>query len=118
MDIVEGRFPSVEDLTGPHRVKVTINYTVDTFFTIESDLNIDNIIGNYEEGVTAESHVDAGNTVVLDSLTLPDGHILESVSGTKYPLDYTPPDANTNTDTTTSGGGGGGGGCFISTINK
>ena len=109
----------IDEFSPPTQVAiVTIEYDIDTFFTIESTLEVNTYVGNYEEGVSKTGSIDFGHTAVITSLTLPAGHTLETASGTTYPLDYTPPGTDTGTTTATTSGGGGGGGCFISNINK
>jgi hypothetical protein len=107
--IVDPGSIDLDTFGGTQLVKVTIGYHPDKFFTVRSMLGIDSYSGNYEEGITDESHIDFGHSAVITSLDLPPGATLETASGTVYPLDYTPPGDN---QVGSGGGGGGGGGIF------
>lgn len=114
-------FSSLDDWTGPAEEPYgCFEYRTDRSFTITSYLEVEARIGNYEEEgpVSGQTYIGFHHTAAITKLILPEGHTLETSSGTVYPVSYTPPGTNNNTPTTTNSGGGGGGGCFILTLFK
>ena len=111
----------IEDWTGPAEEPYgCFEYRTDRYFKIMSYLEVEAMIGEYEEDqVSGQTYIGFHHTAAITKLVLPEGHTLETSSGTVYPVSYTPPGTNNNTPTTTnSGGGGGGGGCFISAMKE